>query len=69
MLERKIKRHFEEGDDVRTPWFWSYFKLLDLAGFVLMISFHICVEGFSIGDRGVLYKEGSLSWLWAAFCI
>ena len=67
MLEKKVLRHFDEGDHVRI------FKAYNVSESSLTKTFKrlllFFLEGFSYGDRRILHKERSVSRIWTAFCV
>lgn len=69
VLEHKVMRHFEEGDDVRSQLnSESSVYLLYIGGQTNKIK-HLSLADFSNGNWGVLHEERSFSWIWKAFCL
>lgn len=67
ILERKVMRHFEEGDHVRQL-IWDTVSKQYFSENMMLILYMWFMKGFSYGNRRILYQEGAFSRICPAIC-
>lgn len=69
IIERKVMRHFEEGDHVRLLYILVCHSIISHSYKLIRVEY-VCVwEGFSISNWRILYQEGAFSRICTTFCV